>query len=50
MPAEVVPKLYIGSIHASFNQEALVEKGITHVWIQLVFLDVFNLSFRLHRF
>ena len=31
MPAEVVPKIFIGSIHAAFNQEALVEKGITHI-------------------
>lgn len=31
LPAEVVPKIYIGSIHAAFNQEALVEKGITHI-------------------
>ena len=31
MPAEVLPKIFIGSIHAAFNQEALLEKGITHV-------------------
>lgn len=31
MPAEVVPKVYIGSIHAAFNQETLAEKGITHI-------------------
>eukprot|EP01041_Mallomonas_annulata_P005503 gene5503-11091_t len=31
LPAEVVPKLFIGSLHAAFNQEALVERGITHI-------------------
>eukprot|EP00602_Paraphysomonas_sp_CaronLab_P007957 CAMPEP_0185035108 /NCGR_PEP_ID=MMETSP1103-20130426/25857_1 /TAXON_ID=36769 /ORGANISM="Paraphysomonas bandaiensis, Strain Caron Lab Isolate" /LENGTH=709 /DNA_ID=CAMNT_0027572037 /DNA_START=248 /DNA_END=2377 /DNA_ORIENTATION=- len=31
MPAEVYPKIYIGSIHAAFNQEALMERGITHI-------------------
>jgi hypothetical protein len=31
MPAEVYPNIYIGSIHAAFNQEALLERGITHV-------------------
>lgn len=31
IPSEVVPKLYIGSIHAAFNQDALVERDITHV-------------------
>jgi hypothetical protein len=31
IPVEVAPRLYIGSIHAAFNQEAIVERGITHV-------------------
>lgn len=31
MPAEIYPNIYIGSIHAAFNQEALLERGITHV-------------------
>ena len=31
VPLEVVPRIFIGSIHAAFNQEALLEKGITHV-------------------
>eukprot|EP00602_Paraphysomonas_sp_CaronLab_P002207 CAMPEP_0185029152 /NCGR_PEP_ID=MMETSP1103-20130426/15290_1 /TAXON_ID=36769 /ORGANISM="Paraphysomonas bandaiensis, Strain Caron Lab Isolate" /LENGTH=716 /DNA_ID=CAMNT_0027563795 /DNA_START=211 /DNA_END=2361 /DNA_ORIENTATION=+ len=31
MPAEVYPKIYIGSVHAAFNQEVLVDRGITHI-------------------
>jgi hypothetical protein len=31
MPSEIIPKLFIGSIHAAFNQEALTERGITHI-------------------
>jgi len=31
VPFEVLPKLYIGSIHSSFNLEALNEYGITHI-------------------
>ena len=31
VPAEVVPGIFIGSIHAAFNHEALLELGITHV-------------------
>jgi hypothetical protein len=31
IPLEVVPKVYIGSIHAAFNQEAITERSITHV-------------------
>ena len=48
MPAEVYPNIYIGSIHAAFNQEALIERGITHVMptykcrliLILVYLDI----------
>ena len=31
VPQEIVPGIFIGSIHAAFNQEALLEHGITHV-------------------
>lgn len=31
LPIEIAPKLYIGSIHAAFNQEALLSHKITHV-------------------
>lgn len=31
MPQEIVQRVFIGSIHASFNQEALTALGITHV-------------------
>lgn len=31
VPAEVVSKLFIGSLHAAFNQNVLIEKGITHI-------------------
>ena len=31
MPQEVVPRVFIGSIHASFNQDALSSLKITHV-------------------
>lgn len=31
LPVETVSKLYIGSIHAAFNQEALKDLGITHI-------------------
>mmetsp|Transcript_34846 Transcript_34846/g.64987 ORF Transcript_34846/g.64987 Transcript_34846/m.64987 type:complete len:753 (-) Transcript_34846:599-2857(-) len=31
MPCEVYPNIYIGSIHAAFNQEALIDLGITHI-------------------
>lgn len=31
IPVQVVSKIYIGSIHAAFNQEALREKNITHI-------------------
>ena len=30
-PIEVAPKIFIGSIHAAFNQEALLSLKITHV-------------------
>lgn len=33
LPAEVVPKVYIGSIHAAFALEALQSLNITHVGI-----------------
>lgn len=29
--AEVAPRVYIGSVHASFNQEHLAQLGITHI-------------------
>jgi hypothetical protein len=32
-PVQVVPKIYIGSIHSAFNQEALLDLGVTHVCI-----------------
>ena len=31
VPQMVVPQVYIGSIHSSFNQEALTSSGITHI-------------------
>eukprot|EP00605_Chrysophyceae_sp_TOSAG23-4_P001894 GSChrysophyteH1.ASY1.ANO1.2091.1 assembled CDS len=31
LPQQVVPGIWIGSIHAAFNQEALLENGITHI-------------------
>jgi hypothetical protein len=31
MPQMVLPGIFIGSIHAAFNQEALLENGITHI-------------------
>ncbi|OQS00697.1 hypothetical protein THRCLA_05896 [Thraustotheca clavata] len=31
LPSEVVPKLWVGSIHAAFNFEAIKERKITHV-------------------
>lgn len=31
VPQEIVPGIFIGSIHAAFNQDALLERGITHV-------------------
>ena len=31
MPQEIVHNIYIGSIHAAFNQEALSKAGITHI-------------------
>lgn len=31
LPVEVYKNIYIGSIHAAFNQEALQERGITHI-------------------
>lgn len=31
LPAEVVPKLYIGSLHAAFALETLRNHNITHV-------------------
>ena len=31
LPIEIAPNLYIGSIHAAFNQEALISHKITHV-------------------
>ena len=37
MPLEIVPKIFIGSIHAAFNQEALRELGITHVSYSSIF-------------
>eukprot|EP01033_Poteriospumella_lacustris_P006068 gene6068-4357_t len=30
-PLEVVPKIYVGSIHSAFNIDILVQKGITHI-------------------
>ncbi|KAG5189121.1 MAP kinase phosphatase with leucine-rich repeats protein 1-like protein [Tribonema minus] len=30
-PARVVANVYIGSIHAAFNQDGLAQRGITHV-------------------
>lgn len=31
VPVEIIPGVFIGSIHAAFNQEALVDCGVTHV-------------------
>jgi hypothetical protein len=31
VPIEIAPKVYIGSIHTAFNQEALLSLNITHV-------------------
>ena len=31
LPIEIAPNLYIGSIHAAFNQDALISHKITHV-------------------
>ena len=31
VPAEVTGRLWIGSIHAAFNQESISRLGITHV-------------------
>ena len=31
LPIEIAPRLYLGSIHAAFNQEALSSHKITHV-------------------
>lgn len=31
IPSEVLPGLFIGSIHSAFNQEALLDMGITHI-------------------
>jgi hypothetical protein len=39
LPIEVAPKLYIGSIHAAFNQEALLSHKITHVRLPRQFID-----------
>lgn len=30
-PQKVIPGIFIGSIHAAFNQEALLENGISHI-------------------
>ena len=40
MPQEVVPRVFIGSIHASFNQDALMSLKITHVREEIVDVDV----------
>ncbi len=31
VPQQVIPGIFIGSIHAAFNQEALLENGISHI-------------------
>jgi dual specificity phosphatase 12 len=31
VPARVIDKLWVGSIHAAFNQEGMHSRGITHV-------------------
>jgi len=31
VPAQVIPGLFIGSIHAAFNQEGLHDLGVTHI-------------------
>ena len=31
LPQEIFPHVFIGSIHAAFNQEALISLGVTHV-------------------
>ncbi|CAN0087960.1 unnamed protein product, partial [Phaeothamnion confervicola] len=31
VPAQVIDRVWIGSIHAAFNQEGLHDRGITHV-------------------
>ncbi|ETW04634.1 hypothetical protein H310_03825 [Aphanomyces invadans] len=31
LPCEVIPKLWVGSVHAAFNFEAIKERKITHV-------------------
>lgn len=31
IPVEIVPGVFIGSIHAAFNQEALLDFNVTHV-------------------
>lgn len=35
LPIEIAPKLYLGSIHAAFNQEALSSHKITHVSLSI---------------
>lgn len=31
VPAQVMDRLWIGSIHAAFNQDSMQDRGITHV-------------------
>ncbi|CAM9950500.1 unnamed protein product [Ectocarpus fasciculatus] len=31
VPAKVTDRLWIGSIHAAFNQDSMQDRGITHV-------------------
>ena len=31
VPAEIVDRLYLGSIGVAFNKESLIEHGITHI-------------------
>lgn len=38
IPIEIIPKVFIGSIHAAFNHEALHEYGITHVILEYFYI------------
>lgn len=50
VPAEVIGRLWIGSIHAAFNHESIRRLGITHVsatyvsssvlkvWVDVIFI------------
>lgn len=48
VPIEIAHKLFIGSIHAAFNQEVLLSLKITHVSLLTIIYKLISMSKCVH--